>query len=49
MNWPGLYVPPIPPKKMTGNKEESFVEDRLVFLDRFMKQMAKCSVLLNSS
>jgi sorting nexin-1/2 len=36
-NWPGCYVPPIPPKKMTGNKDERFVEDRLVFLDRFMK------------
>jgi hypothetical protein len=36
-SWPGLYVPPIPPKKMTGNKEDSFVEDRLIFLDRFMK------------
>jgi sorting nexin-1/2 len=47
-NWPGLYVPPIPPKKMTGNKDERFVEDRLIFLDRFMKQMAKNPHLLNS-
>jgi sorting nexin-1/2 len=37
LNWPGLYVPPIPPKKMTGNKDNTFVEDRLIFLDRFMK------------
>ena len=21
-NWPGVYVPPIPPKKMTGNKDD---------------------------
>ncbi len=34
---------------MTGNKEDSFVEDRLIFLDRFMKQIAKCGALLNSS
>ena len=48
-NWPGCYVPPIPPKKMTGNKDDTFVEDRLIFLDRFMKQIAKCPALLNSS
>ena len=36
-HWPGVYIPPIPPKKSTGNKTEEFVEDRRVFLDRFMK------------
>jgi len=46
--WPGCHVPPIPPKKMTGNKDERFVEDRLIFLDRFMKQIAKMPHLLNS-
>ena len=39
-NWPGVYIPPIPPKKMTGNKDERFVEDRVIFLDRFMKQIS---------
>ena len=33
---------------MTGNKDDTFVEDRLVFLDRFMKQMAKHPIILNS-
>ena len=47
-HWPGVYVPPIPPKKTTGNKAEEFVEDRCHFLDRFMKQMAKYPALVNS-
>ena len=47
-NWPGVYIPPIPPKKMTGNKDESFVEDRALFLDRFMKQISQHQHLVNS-
>lgn len=47
-HWPGCYIPPIPPKKMTGNKGETFVEDRAVFLDRFMKQISKNPHLVNS-
>lgn len=47
-NWPGVYIPPIPPKKMTGNKDESFVEDRAMFLDRFMKQISKENHLITS-
>lgn len=33
---------------MTGNKDDTFVEDRLIFLDRFMKLMAKQPAMLNS-
>ena len=40
-SWPGLYIQPILPKKMTGNKDDTFVEDRLIFLVMFMKSMAK--------
>ena len=36
-HWPGCYIPPIPPKKATGNKADTFVEDRCFFLDRFLK------------
>lgn len=47
-HWPGVYIPPIPPKKSTGNKADDFIEDRVIFLDRFMKQMAKYPALINS-
>jgi len=33
---------------MTGNKGETFVEDRAIFLDRFMKQIATHPHLVNS-
>lgn len=47
-NWPGCYIPPVPPKKMTGNKGETFIEERCFFLDRFLKIIGKNSHLLNS-
>ena len=47
-HWPGVYIAPIPPKKTTGNKDDAFVEDRCVFLDRFIKQLAKSPALINS-
>ena len=47
-NWPGCYVPPVPPKKMTGNKGETFIEERCYFLDRFLKLIGRNPHLLNS-
>lgn len=34
---PGVYVPPVPPKKMIGNKNEQFLEERKYFLQRFLQ------------
>ena len=45
-HWPGVFIPPIPPKKTTGNKDDSFVEDRCEFLDRFIKLIAKNPALV---
>jgi sorting nexin-1/2 len=36
--YPGLYVPPIPPKKTTGKKDEAIVKERMHFLDLFLKE-----------
>lgn len=44
----GLYVPPIPEKKAMGNKEGIFVEERLYFLDRFMKEVCHLPYLAES-
>lgn len=46
--WPGVYVPPIPPKQSVGNKKDKFVANRMHFLDLFMKKIAKIPHLVNS-
>lgn len=45
---PGLYVPPIPGKKVVGNKSQSFVEGRCFLLNMFFKQLSRCPWLLES-
>jgi hypothetical protein len=55
----GLYVPPVPEKKSVvrsslrlmlkkGNTDNSFVEERLFFLDRFMKEICILPYLYES-
>ena len=39
--YPGLYIPPVPGKQFSGNKEESFVEERRYFLDVFLKRLCQ--------
>ena len=44
----GLYVPPIPEKKATGNTEAPFVEERMFYLNKFMKDIAQLPYLYES-
>ena len=46
--WPGVYIPAIPEKKLVGNKDDKFVEERRSLLERFMKELAKFEYLTNS-
>lgn len=46
--WPGVYIPAIPEKKMMGNKDEKFIEERRALLERFMKEIAKQEYLVQS-
>ena len=46
--WPGIFIPPIPPKKKVGNKVERFLSERMLFLSRFLKTISKNYYLLNS-
>lgn len=39
--WPGCFVPPLPIKKMIGNSDVSFVEERRRGLATFTHEMAK--------
>ena len=38
-NWPCIYVPGLPPKKMIGNLEEDFIHLRTKQLNHFLKEM----------
>jgi len=45
---PGLYVPPVPPKKKMGNTNQEFIEARCFYLNMFFKQLVRCPYLLES-
>ena len=45
----GLYIPPMPPKKKIGAKDKNYVETRMHFLDRFMKDCACLPYLYESN
>lgn len=46
--WPGIYIPAIPEKKIVGNSDDSFVEERRSLLERFMKECAKYDYITHS-
>jgi hypothetical protein len=39
--WPGCFVPPLPKKKVIGNSDVSFVEERRRGLETFIAEIAK--------
>ncbi len=48
LRWPGVYIPQIPEKKVMGNKDDKFVEERRLLLERFLKECAKYDYIINS-
>ena len=47
--YPGVFVPPIPPKKMFGGKDDSFIEtQRRPGLERFLHRCSKIPILAES-
>ncbi len=46
--WPGVYIPAIPEKKLMGNKDDKFVEERRSLLERFIKELSKFEYLTQS-
>jgi len=46
--WPGCYVPPLPEKKMVGNMDKKFIEDRRKFLEYFCQKISEISYLYYS-
>lgn len=43
--FPGVFVPAIPPKKVTGNLEFQFIEERRKYLEYFLKELSKLKYL----
>ena len=48
INYPGIYVPALPPKKAVGNKDIEFVIERRYFLERFFMQLSEIDYLQNT-
>ena len=46
--WPGIYIPPIPPKKAIGNTDIKIIQFRLRLLNNFLHQLSQIPFLLNS-
>ena len=46
--WPAFFIPPIPPKKAMGNKEEKVVQERWYLLNRFIQHLSKIEYIWNS-
>lgn len=48
--YPGVFVPPIPPKKMFGAKDDSFIEtQRRPGLERFLNRCSKIPIIAESA
>ena len=39
-NWPGIYIPSLPAKKVIGNKDVRFIIERRYFIERFYLQLS---------
>ena len=46
--WPGIYVPRIPPKKITGNLDPSAIKTRMRLLNRFCLNLSNIEYLYKS-
>jgi len=48
MKFPGLYIPPLPEKKLTGKKEELVLLERQHFLNLFCRECANLKYIAQS-
>lgn len=47
-NWPGFYIPAIPPKVKIGKMEDDVVQERCYLFNRFMKDISEIPYLWGS-
>ena len=43
--WPGIYIPRVPPKKITGNQDPSVIKTRMRLLNRFCLNLSNIEYL----
>ena len=48
LRWPGIYIPPIPPKKAVGNKDEKYLKERRIFLEKFIRVLGSEEFIVHS-
>ena len=48
-NWPGIYIPSTPSKKLVGNKDVRFIIERRYYLERFILQLSQIGILVESN
>ena len=46
--WPGLFIPRIPPKKITGNTDPFYIRIRMRLLNRFLLKISEIDYLYKS-
>jgi hypothetical protein len=46
--WPGIPIPTLPPKKVVGNKDVKFINERRFYLERFLKKLSVFGFIINS-
>ena len=48
LNFPGIYIPAGPGKKVVGNKDFKFILERRYYLERFFLKLSSRPFLINS-
>jgi hypothetical protein len=43
-----VYIPPIPPKKNKANKDEKYLKERRIFLEKFIRMLGENEFLIHS-
>ena len=46
--FPGIPIPLVPPKKAIGNKDNTFVQDRTFYLQRFLRKLSRFDFIIES-
>jgi sorting nexin-1/2 len=46
--FPGIPIPIIPPKKAVGNKDNTFLQDRTFYLQRFLRKLSRFDFIIDS-
>ena len=48
LRYPGIFIPPLPPKQNTGKTESLFVQERQYFLNEFLKKLCTYPYLVST-